>query len=194
MKTTNKNREQVEKLVLMALLTAMVAVLAYFGGFIRIGGLASISLTLIPVVIGAALCGPFAGAWLGGVAGAIFFTTADAVFWFGLSIPGTVITVMVKGILSGLLAGLAYKLLEKYNKYLAVIVSAVVCPVVNTGIFLLGSMIFFVDTVKAGASAEGTTVFAYLIVAFVGLNFVFELLANIILSPAIVKILSLKKK
>ncbi|MBP3334080.1 MAG: ECF transporter S component [Clostridia bacterium] len=194
MKTTNKNREQVEKLVLMALLTAMVAVLAYFGGFIKIGGLASISLTLIPVVIGAALCGPFAGAWLGGVAGAIFFTTADAVFWFGLSIPGTVITVMVKGILSGLLAGLAYKLLEKYNKYLAVIVSAIVCPVVNTGIFLLGSMIFFVDTVKAGASAEGTTVFAYLIVAFVGLNFVFELLANIILSPAIVKILSLKKK
>lgn len=194
MKTTNKNREQVEKLVLMALLTAMVAVLAYFGGFIKIGGLASISLTLIPVVIGAALCGPFAGAWLGGVAGAIFFTTADAVFWFGLSIPGTVITVMVKGILSGLLAGLAYKLLEKYNKYLAVIVSAVVCPVVNTGIFLLGSMIFFVDTVKAGASAEGTTVFAYLLVAFVGLNFVFELLANIILSPAIVKILSLKKK
>ena len=178
----------------MALLTAMVAVLAYFGGFIKIGGLASISLTLIPVVIGAALCGPFAGAWLGGVAGAIFFTTADAVFWFGLSIPGTVITVMVKGILSGLLAGLAYKLLEKYNKYLAVIVSAVVCPVVNTGIFLLGSMIFFVDTVKAGASAEGTTVFVYLIVAFVGLNFVFELLANIILSPAIVKILSLKKK
>ena len=178
----------------MALLTAMVAVLAYFGGFIKIGGLASISLTLIPVVIGAALCGPFAGAWLGGVAGAIFFTTADAVFWFGLSIPGTVITVMVKGILSGLLAGLAYKLLEKYNKYLAVIVSAIVCPVVNTGIFLLGSMIFFVDTVKAGASAEGTTVFAYLIVAFVGLNFVFELLANIILSPAIVKILSLKKK
>lgn len=194
MKTTNKNREQVEKLVLMALLTAMVAVLAYFGGFVKIGGLASISLTLIPVVIGAALCGPFAGAWLGGVAGAIFFTTADAVFWFGLSIPGTVITVMVKGILSGLLAGLAYKLLEKYNKYLAVIVSAIVCPVVNTGIFLLGSMIFFVDTVKAGASAEGTTVFAYLIVAFVGLNFVFELLANIILSPAIVKILSLKKK
>ena len=61
-------------------------------------------------------------------------------------------------------------------------------------LFLLGSMIFFVDTVKAGASAEGTTVFAYLIVAFVGLNFVFELLANIILSPAIVKILSLKKK
>ena len=194
MKTTKTNRAQIERLALVALLTAMVAVLAYFGGFIKIGGLASISLTLIPVVIGAALCGPLAGAWLGGVAGAVFFATADAVFWLGLSIPGTIITVMVKGILAGLCAGLAYKLLEKFNKYLAVMVSAIVCPVVNTGIFLLGSMIFFVDTVKAGASAEGTTVFVYLIVFFVGLNFVFELLANIVLSPVIVKVLSLSKK
>ena len=59
------SRKQVEQLVLLALLTAVVAVLAYFGGFIKIGGLASISLTLIPVVIGSALCGPWAGAWLG---------------------------------------------------------------------------------------------------------------------------------
>ena len=65
-------------LVLMALFTAMVAVLSYLGGFIKIGGLASISLTLIPVVIGAALCGPTAGAWLGAVSGIVFFATADA--------------------------------------------------------------------------------------------------------------------
>lgn len=194
MKTTNKTNEQIEKLVLIALLTAMVAVLSYFGGFIKIGGFASISLTLIPVVIGAALCGPLAGAWLGGMSGAVFFTTVDAVFWFGLSIPGTVITVMAKGILAGLSAGLVYKLFEKSSKYLAVIISAIVCPVVNTAVFLLGSMIFFVDTVKAGASAEGTTVFVYLIVFFVGLNFVFELLANIIFSPIILKVLSLRKK
>ena len=193
MAIANKSRKQTEKLALMALLTAITAVLAYFGGFIKIGGLASISLTLIPVVIGAALCGPYAGAWLGGVAGAIFFTTADAIFWFGLSIPGTVITVMVKGILSGLLAGIAYKLLANFNRYLAVFVSAIVCPVVNTGIFLLGSLIFFIDTVNAGATAESMSVGAYLIIFFVGLNFVFELLVNIILSPAILRILNIKK-
>ena len=99
MKKTNKL--STEKTVIMALFTALVAVLAYFGGFIKIGGLASISLTLIPVVLGAALCGPLAGAWLGGVAGAVFFITADAAFWLGLSIPGTIITVMVKGVASG---------------------------------------------------------------------------------------------
>jgi len=192
--STNKRKEQIQKLSLLALLTAMVAVLAYFGGFIKIGGLASISLTLIPVVIGAALCGPWAGAWLGGVSGAIFFMTADAAFWFGLSIPGTIITVMVKGILAGFCAGLVYKLLERFNRYLAVLVSAIVCPVVNTGIFLIGCLVFFLDTVKGGAIAEGLSVGGYLILFFVGLNFVFELLANIILSPAILRIINIKKK
>lgn len=188
------NKLSTEKMVLMALFTALVAVLAYFGGFIKIGGLASISLTLIPVVLGAALCGPLAGAWLGGVAGAVFFITADAAFWLGLSIPGTIITVMVKGVASGFLAGLSYKALEKVNRYLAVIISAVVCPIVNTGLFLVGCLIFFFDAVSSMAGAEGMGVGAYLIIFFVGLNFVFELLSNIIFSPAIVRLLDIKKK
>ncbi len=194
MANTNMKREHIEKLVLLALLTAMVAVLAYFGGFVKIGGLASISLTLIPVVLGAALCGSLAGAWLGGVAGVVFFATADAAFWLSISIPGTIITVMVKGILSGLCAGLVYKLLEKVNRYLAVIVSAVVCPVVNTGIFLLGCLVFFMDKVKELASAEGYSIGAFLIIGFVGLNFVFELITNIVVSPAILRLLNIRKK
>jgi uncharacterized membrane protein len=193
MNTIKKRREQTEKLVLMALFTALVAVLSYLGGFIKIGGLASISLTLIPVVLGAALCGPLAGAWLGAVAGAVFFMTADAAFWFSLSIPGTIVTVMVKGIASGFLAGLAYRAIEKINRYVAVIVSAVVCPVVNTGIFLIGCLIFFMDAVSSGATAEGLSVGAYLIIVFVGLNFIFELLLNVLLSPAILRILNIKK-
>lgn len=193
MKKTN-TKASTEKLVLIALLTAMVALLSYLGGFIKIGGFASISLTLIPVVLGAALCGPFVGAWLGGVSGVIFFATADAAFWFGLSIPGTIITVMVKGIAAGLAAGLVYKLIERFNRYIAVMVSAVVCPVVNTGIFLIGCLIFFLDTVNAGAAAEGMGTFGYLIVFFVGLNFVFELVVNVVFAPALVKLISLRKK
>ncbi len=194
MKMTKNRKMSTRDLTLLALLTALVALLAYMGGFIKIGGLASISLTLIPVVLGAALCGPLAGAWLGGVSGIVFFMTADSAFWMGLSIPGTIITVMVKGILAGLCAGLVYKLLEKKNRYLAVTVAAIVCPVVNTGIFLLGCFAFFMDTVNTGAASQGMSVGAYLIIFFVGLNFVFELLSNIILSPATVRLLNIRKK
>ena len=187
-------KSQTEMLVLVSLFTALVAILAYFGGFIKIGGLASISLTLVPVVLGAAMCGPYIGGWLGGVSGAVFFLTADAAFWLGLSIPGTIITVMVKGIAAGFAAGFTYKALERFNRYLAVLASAVVAPVVNTGIFLIGSLIFFTDTVEAGAVAETMSVGAYLIVFFVGLNFVFELLVNMLLSPAILRIINIKVK
>ena len=187
------NSVSTEKIVLLSLFTALVAILAYFGGFIKIGGLASISLTLIPVVLGAAMCGPWAGAWLGGVSGVVFFMTADAAFWMGLSIPGTIITVMVKGIAAGLVAGLVYKLFEKKNRYVAVVAAAIVCPIVNTGIFIIGCFLFFIDTVKAGAAGAEMSIGAYLIIFFVGLNFVFELLTNIILSPAIVKLLAIRK-
>lgn len=194
METINKQRASIQRLTLLALFTALVALLAYLGGFIKIGGFASISLTLIPVVLGAALCGPLAGAWLGAVAGAVFFMTADAAFWLGLSVAGTIITVMVKGIASGLLAGVVYKLIEKKNRYVAVMTAAVVCPVVNTGIFLLGCFVFFMDAVTSGAATEGLSIGSYIIIFFVGLNFVFELLTNIILSPAIVRLLNIRKK
>ena len=194
MKTANTKREQTEKLALMALLTALTAVLAYFGGFIRIGGLASVNLTLIPVVLGAALYGPAAGAWLGGVAGVIFFTTADAAGWLAWSVHGTIITVMVKSILSGFCAGLVFKLIDKLNRYAAVIVSAIVCPVVNTGTFLLGCLIFFRDPLSKLAGDEGMTLGAYFIFAFVTINFVFEVLANIVLSPTIFSLLNIRKK
>lgn len=183
-----------QKTALMAVFTALVAILAYMGGFIKIGALASISLTLIPIVIGSALCGPAAGAFLGGVAGAVFFLTADAAFWCSLNMIGTVITVMLKGIASGWLAGLTYKALEKFSIYLAVIAAAVVCPVVNTGIFFLGCMTFFIGAVKEKASASGSSVVMLLFTGFAGLNFVFELLSNIIFSPIIVRILNVRKK
>ena len=189
-----KTKTNTQKLALTALFTAIVAVLSYLGGFIKIGGLASISLTLIPVVLGAALLGPLTAAWIGAVSGIVFFFTPDAALWFGLSIPGTIITVLIKGALAGLAAGLVYKLLAKANTYLAIIISAIVAPVVNTSVFLVGSLLFFFDTVSAGAGAEGIGIFAYLIIFFVGLNFVFELLVNIVLSPALYRIMKIKLK
>ncbi len=191
---STRKKTDIRSLTLLALLTALVAILAYMGGFIKIGGLASISLTLIPVVLGAALKGPLAGAYLGGVSGVVFFMTADAAFWMGLDAFGTILTVMVKGVAAGLCAGLVYKLLENKNRYVAVFAAAIVCPVVNTGIFLLGCVVFFLDAVKDMASAAGTSTFLYMILVFVGWNFIFELLSNILFSPSILRLLNIRKK
>ena len=61
----------------------------------------------------------------------------------------------MKGTLCGLIAALAYKLLEKVNRVIAVFAAAVLCPVVNTGVFLLGCQIFFLPTVSEWAAMAG---------------------------------------
>jgi len=191
---SNGKKMTTQVLVLAAILTALVVVLQSMGSFIRFG-MFSISLVLIPIVIGAATCGVKIGAWLGFVFGVVVLMSGDAAAFLAISIPGTIITVLLKGTACGLAAGLVYKALEKKNRYLAVIAAAIVCPVVNTGIFLIGSVIFFLDTLAQWGAAEGyPSLGQYILFGLVGGNFLFELGSNIVLSPVIVRLLSIRKK
>ena len=194
MKFKGKNQMSTETLALGAILTALVVVLQFMGSFIHLG-MFSISLVLIPIVIGAATCGAGIGAWLGFVFGMIVLLSGDAAAFLSISPIGTVITVLLKGTLCGLAAGLVYKITEKYNCWLAVALAAVVCPLVKTGIFLLGCWAFFLDAITEwGIAAGHDSVVAYMFLGLVGGNFIFELGSNIILSPVIVRILNIEKK
>ncbi len=176
-------------LAIGGILTAIVIVLQAVGASIKFGTF-SISLILIPVVLGAALCGPVVSAWLGLVFGAVVLISGDAAAFLTISVPGTVITVLLKGVLCGLFAGLVFNALKKKNITLATIAAAIVAPVTNTGIFLLGCRIFFFDAVKEwGVGAGFVSVTKYMLVGFVGLNFLFELLTNIVLCPIVVRII-----
>lgn len=190
---TNKRQQQTQKLVLGAVLTALVVILQLLGSFIKLGPF-SISLVLVPIVIGAAMCGYKVGAWLGLVFGAVVLVSGDAAAFYSINVPGTIITVLVKGTLCGLLAGLTYKLLEKYNRYLAVMAAAVVCPVVNTGVFLVGCAIFFLGEISNwGVAAGFTNVAQYMFLGLAGGNFIFELITNIILAPVILRVITFNK-
>lgn len=194
MQTTNKQRTATATLAMGAVLTALVIVLQYLGSFIKFG-MFSISLVLIPIVIGAATCGPKISTWLGFVFGAMVLISGDAAAFLAIDVAGTVITVLVKGIACGLLAGLTYRLLEKKNRYLAVIASAIVCPLANTGVFLIGCFLFFFETIKEWGIASGfSNVISYMILGLVGGNFLFEMAFNIVLSPTVVRVLSVIKK
>ena len=189
---TKVNQKSATKtLVMTAILTALVVVLQFMGQFIRLGPF-MISLVLIPIVIGAAVGGAKVGGWLGFVFGVVVLISGDAAAFLAVDVFGTVVTVLVKGTLCGLAAGLVYQLVEKKNRYLAVILAAIVCPVVNTGVFLLGCLIFFMDTVTAWAN--GGNVVAYMFLGLVGGNFLVELGANLVLSPAVVRILDVAEK
>ena len=189
--------QKIKRMVGISLLMGMIIVLQFVGSMIPpIGGLVSISLVLIPIVIGAATCGPYIGAWLGLVFGAVVLFSGDAAFFLQFNVPATILVVLLKGFASGLIAALVYQMVERCNRYVAVVAAAIVCPLVNTGIFLIGCFLFFEEAVAALAVGAGFTgsVTAFMFVGLAGFNFLFEMGFNLLLSPIVVRLLNIKKK
>lgn len=187
-----RSSTNIKKLTYLAVMTAMVIILQLLGSALIRLGLFSVSLVLIPIVMGAVVGGPLAGMWLGLVFGFTVLISGDAAFFMGFDVFGTIVTVLLKGALCGLCAGLVFNLLDKVNRYLAVIVSAVVCPVVNTGVFVLGVFTFFMDDITKLATDSGMNTFAYIFLVLIGGNFIFELIVNIVLCPVVTRLLSIR--
>jgi len=177
---------------MLALLTALVLALQLTGTGIKIPvpGTTSISLTLIPIVLGAMILGPAGGAWLGFMFGLVTYvmgaTGADG-FTFILFSEHPLLTAIVcfgKGICAGLLAGIIYKCLIKINPLVATFSAAAIAPVTNTGLFILGALTMS-DTLNANFVADGSTVIYFLVIGCAGINFIFEFILNMVVAPAL---------
>lgn len=189
------HREKTRRMAGLALFTALIVILQLLGSFIRFGPV-SVSLVALPIVVGAAVYGGAAGLWLGFVFGMIVMLSGDAAAFFAFSVPGTLVTVLAKGIGCGAAAGVTYAWLSRKNRTLAAVAAAVVCPVANTGIFLLGCRVFFLPMIAEWANALGFGghVGRYMIFGLVGGNFLAELGVNIVLSPAILRLIRIGRK
>lgn len=177
-----------KQMVVIAFLIAMVVVLQFISSQIPTIGGVSISLVLIPIVMGAAYCGPAAGAILGAAFGMITLfncmTGSDigGHMVFQASPLGCALIVLSKSLLAGLAAGWVYRIISPKNGYVAMLCSAIVCPVVNTGVFLTAMALFFQDVLSAWAG--GGNILAYVLSGLVLFNFVPELAINVIFCPA----------
>ena len=178
---------KIKKMASLALLIALIVILQLIGGVLPAVGGFSISLVLLPIVIGAALYGPVSGGVLGGAFGAIVYIFCVTGFDPGGAMVFQAnpllcfLVVMGKGILCGVAAGAVYKLLARKNVYVAMLCAAIVCPVVNTGVFLACMLTVFPTVLSAWAS--GGDVVAYMLSGIVLVNFVPELLINVVFSP-----------
>ncbi len=185
--------KNVKKMTGVALLMALVVVLQLLGGMIPPVGGFTISLVLIPIVMGAALYGPQTGALLGAafgvvvVIGCISGTDVGGAMVFQANPILCVLVVMGKGILAGFLSGVVYAALKQKNSTLAMVLAAAVCPVVNTGTFVLCMAAFFMDVLSVWAG--GSNVLGYILSGLMLCNFVPELVINLIFSGAGARIL-----
>lgn len=185
-----KSSQKIHKLTYLALFTVLVAVLQWASLTVRAGVFATSALALVPIVLGAAICGPAAGAWLGFVFSLVTFM--DAAAFLSVDVFGTILTVVLKGVMAGFVPGLVFALLKKRNVTVATAVSALLCPVTNSGIFFLGSVVFFLDTLEQWGEALGfTNVFAYILLGMIGTNFLIEFFTCLVLCPVILRLLQL---
>lgn len=180
----NKNTKLVSQI---AIFSAIIVILQLIATFINFGSF-PITLTLIPIIVGGAVYGPLVGLILGLVFGVIVdimvITGADPSGALMLSMHPiiTLLTCLIKGGLAGLLSALSYKYLYKLNSKLRLVISSAVCPIINTLVFFISLILFFDSSIKV------------LIGAFLSINFVIELLINILIAPYLTNLVNHYRK
>lgn len=181
----------------LAVLTALVVVLQTVGGVITIGTV-QLNFTLIPIVVGAILLGPLAGAFLGFVCGIIVMIYVIigaapfyAVIWANNPVM-SILTCVVKTTAAGFAAGWIYRWLGGKNRFVAVFVASGSVPVINSALFILGCLCMS-GTINIfqnaeGVNAGGMNVLLFILVVLVGFNFFIEFALNLLLAPAICRV------
>lgn len=182
----------------LSLLSALVAVLTCLGNFVRVGPF-PVTLTLCPIIIGAALYGPGAGAFLGGVFGLVVFITG-ILGWDGGAVMVLmtarpvilVILCFLKAIAAGFLAGIVYKGIAYKSPLGGSIAAGIICPVVNTGIFIAFMLAFYREVLSQWAG--GKDILTYAVTGLAGVNFLVELMINMALATAVTSIIAYAKR
>ena len=182
----------------IAIFSAIIVLLQIICTFIKFGPF-SITLALAPIIIGAAIYGVGAGAFLGGVFGTVVLVTGllgwdggTVLYLMSINAVATVLICVVKGAVAGLLGGLVYRAIAARSDLGGVIAAGIVCPVVNTGLFIAGMLLFFTDTLISWAGGQNLMI--YLITVLTGVNFIVELAVNLILASGISRIIRAARK
>lgn len=193
-----KTKQQtLQRIVGVAVLAAIIVVLQLVVGSIRVGPF-NVTFSLIPIVLGAILFGPVSGALLGAVFGGIVcisvVTGSDlGGFLMFQQLPVlTLFLCVLKSTVAGLVSGLIWQTLQRAGRpKLAVTLAAIACPICNTGILSIGILTFFHDLATQWAvENDMANAFAFVILGMVGINFLLELVVNLIVTPALLRVVS----
>ena len=172
-----------QQIVGTGLLLALEIIFQVIGNYLQFGPV-SINLSLVAIVLAAVLYGPLSGAILGFFCGIIvLFSPSTIAIFMPVSPIGTVIACLLKTTLAGLFAGFVYKALKNKNQFLGIVLASILVPVINTGIFSTVCLLFFRPILASGAGDESfASMMTFLLVGFIGWNFLFELGVTVIAS------------
>ncbi len=177
----------------LAVFALIIVVMAFTpAGFLKTGNLEA-SFLVVPVAIGAILLGPTNGAVLGLVMGVVSFAQCFGASdmgsaLFGVSAVNTFLLCVIPRVICAWMAGVFYDLLSKIDKtgFVPQIAAAVVYPIFNFILFMLGLSLLFGQTpyllnFQTQMNASGIGFYF----ALGGMNLLYELLASVVLTTGI---------
>lgn len=188
-----KSNPNIQQLVILGLLTAIMLVLSTTSlGYINIGPLA-ITLNVIPLGIAAAALGPVGGGIIGGVFGltsvlqciGIGGSSAMGVITFEISPILTIIQRFVTRVLVGVTVGFLHRLFaKKIGKKTACFITGFLTAFLNTVFFMSALVLLFGKTDYMQNLMEGKNVIVF-ICTYVGINAVTEMIASTLITGAV---------
>lgn len=198
----NNQTAKLVKFVQLAALTSIVVVMSFTSlGYLKIG-LLSIALVIIPVVTGAIVLGPGAGAFMGLVFGITSFAQCFGMDAFGTTLCSinplyTFIMCVPTRVLAGFLCGLVFKgaskALVSTKFYSASYPIAAACgPIFNTLFFMSSLVLLFGKTeyIQNMMQSSGADNFLTFIVLMIGVNGLVEIASCLVVASAVSKALT----
>lgn len=197
------SRQKLVRLVLTALLTALIIVMAFTPlGYLKAGAI-EITFITIPVIIGAVLLGPVGGLFLGAVFGITSFIQCFGMSTFGVALFSvsplrTAIVCIVPRVLMGWLTAVIFKAISSKDKtsFVQYLVASIAGPLLNTILFTGTLLLLFNNApiiIQLREQFGSTNVMAFA-AAFVGVNGLIEAGVCAVLGTALCKALSVAMK
>lgn len=195
-----KNSRRIKRMVGIATLAAITVVLQVISNYIKFGPV-NITLALIPMVVGSILYGPLAGFGLGTLMGVVILTAPDTALFWNFNPWITIVLCILKTGLAGLASGWIFKglmqikALKKFRFPVAVITATLIAPLINTGLFILGTSVLFrgLSTVVNGetivlvpSAGSFGDAFAAALGFVILTNFLVEFAVSVLLSPSVI--------
>ncbi len=181
-----KNRLKIKRIVGVGILSALAVVLQLIANYMPSGSPVNLNLALLVITIAGVVYGPFSGALVGAIVGFVIIFAPSTSAFIGHNAFMTVVLCLLKTGLAGLCAGFLFKLIKRWSIPGGIVSASLIVPIVNTGLFLIGAMIFFLPVY---GDEIGT-----LIKLTLTINFLIEFIMCAVLSPTLIYLVKILDK
>lgn len=190
-----------KNVALLGILIALVIVLQLFASAIPMFGI-TLNFSLIPIALAGILMGWLGGAIVGFSCGLVVFITMavlgqepSTAFLFQTNPVILTIMCIGKTTLAGIVSGLLFKIIEKRNSVVAVGVSSIIIPIVNTAVYMIGIVLMKNSAAEfMGLTSSSAGLVFSVVFGLIWLNFVLEMVINIIFTPIIYRVIKALNK